>query len=73
MPVPAGTALPASHRPFACLLRRVVQLVHHVVDVGHVAQELVERLYVMLHFNFRRLFVPLGGAGNGDGDFRAGV
>jgi hypothetical protein len=50
----------------ADFLRCVVQRIRHVVNVGHVAQELVERLDVMLqHFKFCQLFVPLGGAGNG--------
>jgi hypothetical protein len=38
------------------LLRRVGQLVHHVVNVGHVVQELIERFDVMLQYvEFRRL------------------
>jgi hypothetical protein len=42
-------------------LRRVVQLVYHVVNIGHIVQELVERLDVMLRdVECHRLVVALG-------------
>jgi hypothetical protein len=49
-------------------LRRVGQLICHVDNIGHVAEELVERLDLVLqHIEFRRLLLPLGLARDGTG------